>query len=874
MLLASFFRYLDPPRPRTRPALQRSGWGRLFLERLETRVVPGFIAPLSFDAGNEPSSVAVGDFNGDGIPDLAVANRYSNTVSVLLGHGDGTFGPAVSYAAGSYPDAVAVGDFTGNGVADLAVGNFNNATVSVLLGNGDGSFQPAVNYAAGGTPFWLAVGDFTGDGTLDLVTANKNSATVSVLLGHGDGTFRPAVNYAVGGTAVSVTVGDFQGDGVADLAVANDGNIIGQHIGVSVLLGHGDGTFGAAVSYPAGSYPNDVAVGDFNGDGVPDLAVTNFATNGPVDALLGNGDGSFQPAVSYAAGFEPLTLAVGDFNGDGHTDLAVANYSGPDTVSVLLGNGDGSFQPAASYPAGTLPNSVAVGDFNGDGVADLVVANDASPGTVSVLLGKGDGSFPVVPRYHTGTNPESVAVGDFNGDGIPDLAVANHGDEYGQGGGVSVRLGNGDGIFQPAHSFAAGVGPSTVGVADVNGDGIPDLVVADSGDYLGRSGGVSVLLGNGNGTFQPARTFAAAGAPHSVAVGDFNGDGVLDLAVDNGVYDTVSILLGNGDGTFQPAVTYAAGTNPDSVAVGDFDGDGTPDLVVANAGDVNGNGAGVSMLLGNGDGTFQPARTVPAGRFPQCVAVGDFNGDGKRDLAVANAGTQPDYPDGSVSVLLGNGDGTFRPAVNYPLGLGPDALAVGDFNGDQIPDLAVVNEAGNVSVLVGNGDGSFQARPGYYAAAFVSNSLAVGDFNSDGKPDLAVADYEENSVAILFNDGTWAARPGGQLQPRRPGSEDERALLSPVSAPTGFSPPESAPPPPDTSASPRDSGPAEPALGSVDQSFADAPAPPHLLAWSRSRVLARSQIEDWLTASGLSLNGSRIGPIGIGDPIDKGDGGR
>jgi hypothetical protein len=227
----------------------------------------------------------------------------------------------------------------------------------------------------------------------------------------------------------------------------------------------------------------------------------------------------------------------------------------------------------------------------------------------------------IAPRaFDAGVTPISVAVGDFNGDGTLDLAAASYGDDQGNGAGVNVLLGNGDGTFQPALTFAAGIYPTAVVVGDFNGDGTLDLAVADTGDSSGHGAGVNVLLGNGDGSFQAARNFAAGSSPRSVAVGDFNGDGTIDLAVANYISSgTVSVLLGNGDGTFQTAVSYPAGGLTISVAVGDFNGDGNQDLAVANA-DSN----DVSVLLGNGDGTFQPAQSYNAGPYPSSVAVGDL----------------------------------------------------------------------------------------------------------------------------------------------------------------------------------------------------------------------------------------------------------
>jgi hypothetical protein len=717
-----------------------------------------FIARRDFGTGTiGPVSVAVGDFNGDGVQDMAVANEGSDefflngSVSVFLGNGDGTFQAAVNFRAGTGPASVAVGDFNGDGVQDLAVANegpFSN-NVSVLLGNGDGTFQRAVDYSTGTTPLSVAVGDFNGDGVQDLAVTNAGSNNVSVLLGNGDGTFQAAVNYNTGAWSQSVAVGDFNADGVQDLAVANvDSN------NVSVLLGNGDGTFQAAVNFRAGTGPVSVAVGDFNGDGVQDLAVANEGsfpnfTDSSVSVLLGNGNGTFQAAVNYSTGAGSFSVTVGDFNGDGVQDLAVANVDS-NNVSVLLGNGDGTFQAAVNYRTGIgsqvvdgkigVTRSVTVGDFNSDGVQDLAVTNGGSD-NVSVFIGNGDGTFQSAVNFGAGTNTLSVAGGDFNGDGVQDLAVANEGSFPNfTDSSVSVLLGNGNGTFQAPVNYSTGAESTGVAVGDFNGDGVQDLAVANLGTPPSfTDGNVSVLLGNEDGTFQAAVNYSTGAKPTAVAVGDFNGDGVQDLAVANegSGSNNVSVLLGRGDGTFQSAVNFGAGRTPVFVAVGDFNGDGVQDLAVTNAGSND-----VSVLLGNGDGTFQAAVNYSTGAWSQSVAVGDFNGDGVQDLAVANVHSN------NVSVLLGNGDGTFQAAVNYRTeGFeGSWSVAVGDFNDDGVQDLAVGN-GGDVSVLLGNRDGTFQSAVNFGAG---TASVAVGDFNGDGVQDLAVANG--GGVSVLINN--------------------------------------------------------------------------------------------------------------------------
>jgi phospholipase/lecithinase/hemolysin len=328
------------------------------------------IKSSSFDAvgnsGTTTTSVAVGDFNGDGKPDLAVVNEAgvgNDSVGVLLGNGDGTFQNQVGYAVGVGGTSVAVGDFNGDGRLDLVVTNYSDNTVSVLLGNGDGTFQNQVAYSTGKGPGAVAVGDFNGDGKPDLVVANRSDNTVSVLLGNGAGGFQNQVAYPVGNFPLSIAAGDLNGNGKLDLVVTNlkDGTL-------SVLSGNGDGTFQNQVVYPVGEESEFVALGDFNGDGKPDLAVT-IATF--VAVLLNNGDGTFQSPVTYPTD-ESESVVVADFNGDGKPDLAVSN--GDDsTVSVLLGNGNGTFQSRLSYFGGFFLDAMAVGDFNGDGNPDVAV---------------------------------------------------------------------------------------------------------------------------------------------------------------------------------------------------------------------------------------------------------------------------------------------------------------------------------------------------------------------------------------------------------------------------------------------------------------------------------------------------------------------
>jgi Chitobiase/beta-hexosaminidase C-terminal domain/FG-GAP-like repeat/FG-GAP repeat len=722
-----------------------------------------FATHHDYPAGYGPTSMDVGDIDGDGRADIAVANYYDNTVAVLSANPDGSFQPPKSTYLGSSfaPRAIAIGDFNRDGKADLVAASDSGNAVVILLGNGDGTFQTAVSIMAGAAPTSVAAADVNGDGKLDLAVANSASNTVAVLLGNGDGTFQGPRTFAVDSGPAFVVIADVNRDAKPDLVVANAGSGT-----VSVLLGNGDGTFGPSGGFAAGAGTCAVAVADINGDGIADLVAANNGANS-VSVLLGNGDGSFQPAHSFATGSGPMALAAGDFNRDGLLDIAVAigrDGTLDGSIAVFLGNGNGTFHTSRLFPVGSAAWTLVARDFNGDGAPDLAVGNTGST-TISVLLGDGTGAFPAAPSIAVGLHPESIAAGDFNGDGIADLVTADMGSST-----VSVLLGNHDGSFKPPVAFAAGSNPVSVAVGDFNRDGRLDLAVANYGadNYYSDTvaSTVSILLGNGDGTFQLPQAFEAGSGPHAVAVGDFNRDGILDLVVaDYGPQTlrgtTVSILIGRGDGTFAAPRAFAAGNGPNSVAVGDLNGDGKQDLVVTDYEDTT-----VFILLGNGDGTFQPAPALAVGHAPKAAAIADLNGDGIPDLAVA------DHFSDTVSVLLGYGDGTFRARQWFETGRNPAWVSVADYNGDGIPDLAIANWfATTVQVLSGKGDGTFNP-PTAFGVGAAPGPMALGDFDGDGQPDLAVANYVSSSVSVLINKmprvaaPTFGVAPGTYNQPQ------------------------------------------------------------------------------------------------------------
>lgn len=428
------------------------------------------------------------------------------------------------------PTSLAVGDFNGDGIPDLAISEFG---IDIVLGNGDGTFKARL-LTPGFLPYieFIAVGDFNGDGKLDLAVAYCNDTfpttqpgAVEILLGNGDGTFNlAAASPATGNTPTGIATGDFNGDGNLDLAIPN-----GDSNTVTILLGNGNGTFTAAASPATGNSPSSLAVGDFNGDGKPDLAVTNASDN-TVTILLGNGDGTFKAAASPVTGNKPSAIAAGDFNGSGKVDLAVANAAG-NTITILLGNGDGTFT-ATTGPviAGPLVTPIAVADFNGDGVADLAVGGNAP----ALFLGNGDGTFtPSAPLSPFVFPIQSVVAADLDGDGIADVVDSTEGPDS-DAGSVTVFLTE----TQSATATANGIA-----VSPVNGNAATHAVEASyTGDAVYNSSissPVQLVSGAANFSLSGAPLSIAAGASANATItitpnGAFTGTVALQCSVSAG----------------------------------------------------------------------------------------------------------------------------------------------------------------------------------------------------------------------------------------------------------------------------------------------------------------------------------------------------
>jgi hypothetical protein len=382
---------------------------------LSKHALQSFAQPLVTDAQGQPTQTVIADFNGDGFPDVATpdASFGPSTVLIFLGKANGEFQKPISYPADYFASSILAGDFNNDGILDLAVmsqaDSDGNGVVALFLGNGDGTFQTPIKDVIGGLPVAIALGDFNRDGVLDFASTDYFANTASVSLGNGDGTFQAPVAYPVGSGPYFITSADFNNDGFQDLAIVND-NVNT----VSVLLGKGDGTFKAQKTYATGRQVEYVTAADLNADGNQDLLVANFADS-TVGVLLGNGDGTFKDQVPYAVGGNDSGIAVGDLNGDGIPDLAVAYYM-PAKVGVLIGNGDGTFQAVKDYDTNQSQGyEVSIADLDGDGTLDLISSDIHA--SLSILLNGTQAAAKLTNIKVPGTSKQTEQiVGTYTGD--------------------------------------------------------------------------------------------------------------------------------------------------------------------------------------------------------------------------------------------------------------------------------------------------------------------------------------------------------------------------------------------------------------------------------------------------------------------------
>ncbi|HLJ49942.1 MAG TPA: FG-GAP-like repeat-containing protein [Bryobacteraceae bacterium] len=661
--------------------------------------------PAAIGVGSEPMA---GTLLANGSFEVAWLSNTTLNIAVLTASNT-TIQPAEQHPVGPTPRHVIAADFNNDGIADLAVSNFGNlstntgGTVAIFFGKSDGTFTPGP-VASAATPVDMYAADFNADGKMDLVYGDVDDSQVVVLLGNGDGTFRAPVTYAVGFPPQSIVAADFNGDGKLDLVAATDESVGGPGA-LSILIGNGDGSFQPANKFVSGmNTATYLAWADLNGDGKTDLAVADPRSNA-IAFVFGNGDGSFQPPVEYATGAYPFYFGLAAMGGQFQIG-AVDTVSGEFDVMPLSAAGIAGAPPIYKLPdSANSVTGVAAADLNGDGYSDIVVADQA----ISILLRVPNGQFrsPVNYSLQSGLQAVSVATGDLNGDGHNDVVAAST-NIGSSGGNVEVAFGRGDGTLGAQASYTLGGSPGGFGAA-----------------------------------------------PGGIVVADFNGDGKPDVAAGyTGTTGSIAVLLNRGTGALMPPVNYSlGGLSASHMVTGDFNGDGKPDLAacgnVANASVFTAGAIGV--LLGKSDGTFQNAVLTPVGSpagMPLALAVGDVNKDGKLDLVATVQSSSFTY---SAAVLLGNGDGTFRTLTPFAIPTTGSAVALVDLNGDGVPDLVLGDCCGLTEsvYLLGNGDGTFQA-PQYFNSGASTTAFAVTSWNNDGVAGLAIG-HENSTVEAMVS---------------------------------------------------------------------------------------------------------------------------
>ncbi|MDR3726332.1 MAG: FG-GAP-like repeat-containing protein [Terracidiphilus sp.] len=547
---------------------------------------------------------------------------------------------------------------------------------------------------------------------------------------------------------VTMATGDFNGDGIPDLAYTSNGNNTTARV-LSILLGKGDGTFtqGQSISLPSGICTCAINIADVNGDGKLDLILGGGGQPQVSIALFpGNGDGTFGAVIVTTftplfAGMYPSAttrMGIGDINGDGAADIVVGDQ-GNNQIYVLTGNNSGFFQLARTIQGGNNPREIFLPDLNGDGHLDIVAYGQAG-GTFTVLLGQGDGTFSTGVNYSASMNAPNMVLIDLDGDGHLDAVattyqISANGVLTSQ---VSVLLGKADGTFASAKVIVNAIQGSLLDVGDYNGDGVLDLL------FLNNTG-LGIALGQGNLTYGPIHSYLSGASTYSNTVsGDFNRDGHRDvlMSVEGGIAE----LFGKGDGSFASLANYDLGQNVGAVAVADFNGDGKPDIAAAVPATYP------RLLLGKGDGSFQLATDQNASYTSIApnsgLSAGDFNGDGIADL-VASAAVST-APMGVPYVFFGKGDGSFAAPVEVDNG----SVAVADFNLDGRSDMVSVQDS-TIDTQLGQTGGSFKLETSSLRNPTFAKLTAIGDLNRDGKPDLVITDQGGMEIWLGNGDGTF-----------------------------------------------------------------------------------------------------------------------
>jgi len=675
-----------------------------------------------FRVGDGPVAIVSCDLNEDGFPDVVTADQSFDDVAVLLSDQNGGFLPQIRFGVGAQPRGIECVDLNNDGHFDVVT--FGNGS-AILRGNGDGTFAVGLIGIGG----WSAgaVGELTDDNIPDIVVTNPGGTALYV--GNGGFTYTYKAVDNIGGTVVRVCelTGDKRNDILADVSVqGTDDAIIFKNLGNGTFVRFGGN--GLCVQ-------SEFALSDVDGDGKPDLL---NPCGGLLRVKFGTALGAFSDEITLDFGVGVTSAAVADLNADNKPDI-LAISRGSNDIGIRLGLGNRMFQTVFYFGTGDDPRSLTVADFDGDTYVDIATSNFSS-NDVSLLLGTGEGTFLWEPRFRVGGNPQSVVTCDLNLDGILDLATANSSTND-----ISVLVGRGNGRFAPEARYPAAERPIAIRCADVKEDGNPDLIVANQG-----SSEVSVYFGLGDGSFIAKPRFSTGPSPSDLVLCDVNEDDHIDVLTANSeAVGGVSVLIGQGNGFFLPETRSLSGVGGVyRVECAELDQDQHVDLVFV----LTSSRSQLRTARGSGDGSFfdigspQQACNVSCGSVTDIV-VGNIHGADIPDLASIKESSN------GVDMFRGSGDGYFENLTGYlfPPNQIPRSVVIADVNRDTIPDLVVTNQnTDNLSVLLGRGEGTWDAQR-MFGVGEDPYAVVTGDIDNDGDDDLITANSTSGSVSVLFN---------------------------------------------------------------------------------------------------------------------------
>lgn len=731
-----------------------------------------YVGPSSTDWTTDPHDMALADATGDGVLDVILTittAALQPSFFIMKGTVTGTFSAAIGpIATASTPHGVAVGNFNGDTFPDVVVACPNSSQVQVFFGTGGGAFQAPVNHFLPIVASAVCLGDVDADGRLDIVVVTKEPAltvgSVGVIRNTGLGTFAAPVTYSGLPGVGEAALADMDADGRLDIVAAmygGDGNARTHAVGL--LRNDGNGGFRGGISGVEVNAPTGEAVGDFNRDGIPDLAI---ATASGVSLALGLGNGTFGSPTAFTGPANAVQLFPVDLDRNGTLDL-ILNLGGGSSYCSNNGSGTLAF---GGMPGVTGGGAVAVFDMNRDGLLDILTYSGtnftACINTSVVIGGNILLNFVARPSFSAGGDVNGLVVGDWNRDGIPDFATAGPVMQTFQG------VGNGD--FQLPTWFQAGRLYNAICAADFNRDGILDIAARETTQNVSSSEfstrGIDVFEGAANGTFTRVRSLGTLEQRGwLLSAWDANRDGLPDLLSSsvseaiNGAYPqaSVEVLLNANANDFGQRVGYALGAFPPvnslnpapnrRIATGDVNRDGVPDILPAVLG---GSSRVIHTVLATppprGTGLMDPLLFSTLD-FPICLAAGDLNRDGKPDVVTATNSAGP-----AVAVMLGSGNGALGSSTTLPQSYASQCVALADLNRDGILDIAtsIANQTPRISTMLGAGDGTFGARNDYFM--FAGLDFEIGDMNRDGIPDVvtSVQNSGQDSVLVLLGNGS------------------------------------------------------------------------------------------------------------------------